>query len=142
MTHHSSSIYRIIWLHLIFPSHLCLFQVERLRRELSEVEESRDSGRKELIEAHRELRECLQDRDTQRREGLELKRALGDVVREKEAIQASNHELRTAVKRAEFENNRFSILDLFEMLIPFVLHTCPLLAWLCNIRSTLRCDFK
>lgn len=94
-----------------------------MRRELSEVEESRDSGRKELIEAHRELRECLQDRDAQRREGLELKRDLGDVVREKEAIQASNHELRTAVKRAEFENNRYSILDLFEMLIPFVLHT-------------------
>lgn len=103
-----------------------------MRRELSEVEETRDSGRKELIEAHRELRECLQDRDAHRREGLELKRALGDVVREKEAIQASNHELRTAVKRAEFENNRFSILDLFEMLISFV----------CNIRFLLRCDFK
>lgn len=115
MTNDSFCIYRIIWIHLIFLSNLGLFQVEHLRRELSEVEESRDSGRKELIEAQRELRECLQDRDAQRREGLELKRALGDAVREKEAIQTSNHELRTAVKRAEFENNRFSrlVLSLF-----------------------------
>ncbi|KTG34143.1 hypothetical protein cypCar_00000785, partial [Cyprinus carpio] len=80
-------------------------KVKCLRRELIEVEESRDSGRKDLMEAHRELRGCLQDRDTQRFEGLKLKRGLGDVVREKEAIQASYNGLRTAVKRAEFENN-------------------------------------
>ncbi|KAK3557445.1 hypothetical protein QTP70_026623 [Hemibagrus guttatus] len=81
-------------------------EVERLRRELSEVEESRDAGRRKLIEAHRQLRECVQERDTQRRESLELKRALGDESREREAIHASNQELRSAVKRAESDNNR------------------------------------
>lgn len=80
-----------------------------MRRELAEVEENRDAGRRELIEAHRQLRECVQERDTQHRESLELKRALGDESREREAIHTSNQELRTAVKRAESCNNRFNM---------------------------------
>lgn len=90
--------------------------MERLRRELVEVEESRDAGRRELIEAHRQLRECVQERDAQRRESLELKRALGDESREREAIHTSNQELRTAVKRAESDNNRFNTHQCANML--------------------------
>lgn len=102
-----------------FFSSVLLFssQVERLRRELAEAEESRDAGRRELIEAHRQLRECIQERDAQRRESLELKRALGDEGREREAIHTSNQELRAAVKRAESDNNRFNALQHTNMLI-------------------------
>lgn len=101
-------------------------QVERLRRELAEVEESRDAGRKELIEAHRQLRECVQERDAHHREILELKRALGDESREREAIHTSNQELRTAVKRAESDNTRFNMHQHANMLAFTSVYTGPI----------------
>uniref|UniRef100_A0AAY5EGY6 Ciliary rootlet coiled-coil, rootletin family member 2 n=1 Tax=Electrophorus electricus TaxID=8005 RepID=A0AAY5EGY6_ELEEL len=79
---------------------------QRLQRDLSEAEESRDAGRRELIQACRELEECAQERDARRMECMELQRALGDESRMKEAMQSSNQELRAAVKRAENDNNR------------------------------------
>ncbi|KAL2090413.1 hypothetical protein ACEWY4_015101 [Coilia grayii] len=76
-----------------------------LRRSLEEVEEARDAGRRELIEAHRQLRECVSERDAERREALETRRALGDAAREKEALHTSNQELRASIKKAENDNN-------------------------------------
>ena len=80
-----------------------------LRCSLQEAEESRDAGRRDLIEAHRQLRDCAAERDAQRKEALELRRALGDAGREKEAIHNSNQELRATVKRTENDINRLGI---------------------------------
>lgn len=103
-----------LYLSIYLPLCLSFLQLSRLRCSLQEAEESRDAGRKDLIEAHRQLRECASERDVQRKEALELRRALGDTSRERDAIHTSNQDLRVTVKRIENDNNRLGIIGWVE----------------------------
>ncbi|MED6266669.1 hypothetical protein CHARACLAT_004383 [Characodon lateralis] len=80
-------------------------ELEGLRHQLQETEDSLLKGQRDLTEAHRELQGCVQEQDKLRKETLELSRVLADETREKEAIQVSNQELRAFIKRAERDNN-------------------------------------
>ena len=100
-----------------------------IRRQLQQAEEQREAVCGELLEARRLHQEALQDRDQQRQEALEQRRLLGDQSREREALHASNQELRTAVKRAESDNNRYHPSDGSSI-------TClpaPLMTCLCTV---------
>lgn len=75
------------------------------------------------------VREMQEARDSQRKENLELKRGINDEVHEKDAIQKSNMELRAKVKKAEQERIALKVSCTY-VIIETACHICIEMSYL------------